>query len=82
MVDSFSFQAKVASCGYLVYKQTTWRNAMENEKVTLAIESNKASEQINPYCCAIQTKSGESIETVDHISRKVSRHCYFFLQEE
>ena len=38
MDDSFSFQAKVASRGYHVYKETTWRNAMENEKVTVATE--------------------------------------------
>ena len=57
MADSFSFPAKVASRCYHVYKETTWRNAMINEKVTVAIESNEASKQIKPYCCAIQTKS-------------------------
>ena len=43
MVDSFSYQAKVASRGCHMNKETTWRNAMENEKVTTAIESNEAS---------------------------------------
>ena len=38
MTDSFSFQAKVSSRGYDVYKETTWRNATENEKVTVSIE--------------------------------------------
>ena len=42
MADRFSFPAKVASRCYHVYKETTWRNAMINEKVTVAIESNEA----------------------------------------
>ena len=32
------FQAKVGSRGYHVYKETTWRNTMENGKITVAIE--------------------------------------------
>ena len=55
---------------------------MENEKVTIATELNEASNQIDPYCCAILIKSGESVVTVGHISRKISWHCYFFLREE
>ena len=82
MADSFSFQAKVASRGYHVYKETTWRNAMENEKDTVAIESNEASKQIDPYYCAVQIKSGESAVTVGHIPRETSWHCYFFLKEK
>ena len=65
-----------------MYKEATWRNAMENEKVTVAIESNEASKQIDPHCCAIQIKSGESVVTVGHIPREISRHCYFFLKED
>ena len=38
MTDSFSSQAKFSSRGYHVYKETTWRNAIENEKVTVSIE--------------------------------------------
>ena len=82
MTDSLSFQAKVASRGYHVYKETTWRNAMENEKVTVAIESNEASRQIDPYCCAILIKSGESVVTVGQITREISRHYNFFLKEK
>ena len=37
MADSFCFQAKVASRDYHVYKVTTWRNAMENEKSLLKL---------------------------------------------
>ena len=55
---------------------------LENEKVTIAIESNEASKQIDPHCCAMQIKSGESVVTVNHIPREISRHCYFVLKEE
>ena len=55
---------------------------MENEKVTVAIESNEASKQIDTYCCAIHIKSGESVVTVGHIIREISRHCYFYLKEK
>lgn len=48
MADNFSFQAKVFSRGYNVYKETTWRNAMGNEKVMVAIESIEASKQTDP----------------------------------
>ena len=82
MADSFSFQAKVASRGYHVYKETTCRNAMKNEKVTVAIGSNEASKQIDQYCSAIQIKSVESFVTVGHIHRDISRHCNFFLKED
>ena len=57
-------------------------NQLENEKVTIAIESNEASKQIDPHCCAMQIKSGESVVTVNHIPREISRHCYFVLKEE
>ena len=76
MADSFSFQAKVTSYGYHVYKEITWRN------VTVAIESNEASKQIDPHCCVIQIKSGESVVTIGHIPREISRHCFFFLKKE
>ena len=81
MSDSFSFQAKEAFCGYHVYKENTWRNATENEKVTVAVELNEASKQIIPYCCAIQIKSSGSVKTLGHIPREISWHCSFFLKE-
>ena len=39
------------------------------KKVTVAIESNEASKQIDPHCCAAQIKSGASVVTVGHIFR-------------
>ena len=82
VADSFSFQAKVVSLVYHVYKETALRNAMKNEKVTVTIESNEVSKQIDPNCCAIQIKSDESVVTVGHIPREISRYCCFFLKEE
>ena len=38
--------------------------------------------QIDSYCCAMQIKSGESVVTVNHTPREISRHCYFVLKEE
>ena len=43
---------------------------MENEKVTVAIELNEASNQIDPYCCAILIKSGESVVTAGQYPEK------------
>ena len=54
----------------------------EKWKSHVAIESTEALNQIDPYRCTIQTKSGESVVTVGHIPREISRHCYFFLKEE
>ena len=33
-------------CTKGINEETTWRNAMENEKVTVAIESNEASKNL------------------------------------
>ena len=41
MADSFFFQAKIAIRGYHVYKETTWRNTMKNEKVMLQLNRQK-----------------------------------------
>ena len=50
------------------------------KKVTIAIESNEASKQIDPHCYATQIKSGASVVTVGHIFRYISRPCCFFFQ--
>ena len=41
MADSFFFQAKIAIRGYHVYKETTRRNTMKNEKVMLQLNRQK-----------------------------------------
>ena len=55
---------------------------MDNEKMTVAIESTETPTQTDPSCYAIQIKSGESVVTASLISRKISRHCHFCLKEE
>ena len=40
---AYSFQAKIAACGYHVYKNVTWSNAKQGDFVTVEIETDKAS---------------------------------------
>ena len=35
----YSFEAKIASCGYHVYKNTTWVNAKKGDEVQVEIEA-------------------------------------------
>ena len=46
---------------------------MENEKVTVAIESNEASKNLT-----VLFRAGGS---VGHIPREISQNCYFFMKE-
>ena len=82
---AFSFQTTVASRGYHVFKNTTWEKARFGDKVVVEIETNEYSKKVDPYCCAIRTilhKSSGKLETVGHIPREVSRHCYYFIKDE
>ena len=80
----YSFESKIASRGYHVYRNSTWQNAKANQRVKVEIETNKSSRSIDPYACAIKIKHQyfETWLTVGHIPREISRHCYFFLKEE
>ena len=78
----YSFQATVAARGYHVYKNTTWDQAKDGDKVLVEIESDKKSKEIDPYCCSIRTSVNQQIKTVGHIHREVSRHVYFFLKDK
>ena len=79
----YSFDSKIASRGYHVYRNSTWQNAKSGDKVKVEIETNKSSKSINPYACAIKIKHKffDTWLTVGHIPREISRHCYFFLKE-
>ena len=79
---SFSFQIKVASSGFHIYKNTTWENVNIGQEISLQLETNEGSKKIDPYCCAIKTMVSGKLETVGHIPRKVSRHTYFYIKEE
>ena len=76
------FKPKLLLVIIMCRMEATWKNAVGNEEVTVTIESNETSKQVNPCCCAIQIKSGENVLTVGHITREISQHCYFFLKEE
>ena len=52
----YSFKAKIASCGYHVFKETSWSNAKEGDEVKVELETNKSSNKIDPCACAIRAK--------------------------
>ena len=79
---SFSFQTKVASRGFHVYKNRTWENDYIGEKISVQLETNEDSKKTGPYSYAIKTMVSGKLETVDHIPREVSRHTYFYIKEE
>ena len=66
----YSFKAKIASRGYHVFKETSWSNAKEGEKVKVELETNKSSKKIDPYACAIRAKEEyfKGWKTVGHIN--------------
>ena len=79
----YSFDSKIASRGYHVYRNSTWQNAKSGDRVKVAIETNTSSKSINPFACAIKIKHKlfYTSWTVRHILREISCHCYFFLKE-
>ena len=56
IMSTYNFQATVDSHGYHVYKETTWSNAMVNEKVQIEIETSQSSIATDPYTCAVRAK--------------------------
>ena len=79
---SFSFQTKVASPEFHIYKNTTWENVNTGQEMSVQPETNEDSKKIDPYCCAIKTMVSGKLGTVGHIPREVSRHTYFYIKEE
>ena len=75
-----SFDSKIPSRGYHVYRNSTWLNANSGDKVKVEIETNKPSKSIDPYACVIKIKHRffDTWLTVGHIPREISCHCYFF----
>ena len=51
-----SFDSKIASRGYHVYRHSLRQNAKSSDKVKVEIETNKSSKSIDPYACAIKIK--------------------------
>ena len=40
---TFSFQTKVASCGFHIYKNTTWENVNIGQEILVQLETNEDS---------------------------------------
>ena len=51
-----SFDSKIASRGYHVYRNSTWQDVKSGDKVEVEIETNKLSKSIDTYACAIKIK--------------------------
>ena len=81
---AYSLTATVASRGYYVYKNASWTNAKGGEKVTVEMETKNFSLEVNPHACAIKIKNHffNSLITVRHIPREISRHVHFFIKTE
>ena len=79
---AYSFTAAVASRGYHIYKNTSWKNAKVGEKVIVEMEIKKSSLEVDPYACVLKTKNHffDSLITVGHIPREISRHVHFFIK--
>ena len=80
---TYSFQAKVAACGYHVYKGTTWEEAKCGDKVLIDLKTDEKSTEMNPCRFLIKAVVGrpQQFKTVGHVPREISRHVYFFLKE-
>ena len=81
---AYAFQAKVASRGYHVFKNTSWENTTSGDKVKIQVEENKLSRSIDPYCCAVKVRDGSEQKrmitrmiTVGHIPREIFRYVYY-----
>ena len=66
---SFSFQTKVGSRWFHIYKNTAWENVNIVQEISVQLETNEDSKNIDPYCCAIKTVVSGKLETVGHIPR-------------
>ena len=52
------------------------------EQISVQIETNEASEKIDPNSCTIKVLIAGKLETVGYIIREVLRHVFFFIGEE
>ena len=79
----FSFDKRIASRGYHVYRNSSWKNAKASQRVTVEKETSATSKSIDPYACAIKIKNRffDNWITVGHIPREISGHYYFFMKE-
>ena len=76
----YSFDSKIASREYHVYRNSTLQHAKSGDKFNMEKETSKPSKSIDPYACAIKMKHKyfDTWLTVGHIPREITPHCYFF----
>ena len=79
----YSFDSKITSRGYHLYRNSTWQNAKPGDKVKMEIETNKSLKSIDPYACVIKIKHKffDTWLIVGHIPRELIRYRYFCLKE-
>ena len=79
----YSFDSKIASRWYHVYRNSSWLNAKPGHKMKVEWETIKLSKSIDPYACAIKIKHQffDTSLTVGHIPREISRLSYLFMDE-
>ena len=79
----FSFDKRIVSRGYHVYRNSSWKNAKAGQRVKVEKETSATSKLVDPYACVIKIKYRffDNWITVRHIPREISRHCYFFMKE-
>ena len=79
----FSFDKRIASRGYHVHRNSSWKNVKAGQKVKVEKATSATSKSIDPYACAIKIKNRffDNWITVGHIAREISCHCYFFMKE-
>ena len=53
----FSFDKRIASRGYHVYRNSSWKDPKAGQRVKVEKETSAKSKCIDPYACAIKVKN-------------------------
>ena len=74
----YSFEAKIASDSYGVYKETFWSKVRDGGEVKVELETSERSKNVDLYAFAVCAKEEyfKGQKTVGHIPRRISRHLY------
>ena len=72
-VGVYSFQSKIASRGYPVYKETSWSKARDDKEVKVDLETSQNFKQVDSFACAIRVKEGyfKGWKTMQCVSRNL-----------
>ena len=53
----FSFDKRIASRGYHLCQNSSWKNAKADQRVKVEKETSATSKSIDPYACPIKIKN-------------------------